>query len=67
MLINGGKPKSYDKARFGDHGQKWLQAIQDELNSLHESKTYELVKLCKGKKALKNIWVFKIRLDENTL
>lgn len=39
--------------------------MQDEMCSLHENHTFELVKLPKGKKALKNKWVFRIRHEEH--
>uniref|UniRef100_A0A2N9EWM8 Integrase catalytic domain-containing protein n=1 Tax=Fagus sylvatica TaxID=28930 RepID=A0A2N9EWM8_FAGSY len=34
-----------------------------EMNSLHKNNTYELVELPKGKKALRNKWVFKLKKD----
>ena len=66
MLTNEEKPKNYDKAMFDKHRERWLQAMQDELNSLHENKIFELVKLIKGKRALKNKWVFKIKVNKST-
>ena len=38
--------------------------MQEEMKSLHENKTFELVKLPKGKRALKNKWVFSIKHEE---
>ena len=35
--------------------------MQDEMDSLHESHTYEVMKLSKGKRALRNKWVFKLK------
>ena len=35
--------------------------MKDEMQSLLDNHTYELVKLLKGKKALKNRWFFKIK------
>jgi len=40
--------------------------MQDEMKSLHEDETFELVKLPKGKKALKNKWVFRIKQEEHS-
>ena len=37
--------------------------MEEEMNSLQKNQTYELVKLPKGKKALKNKWVFKLKKD----
>ena len=41
--------------------------MQEEMNSLHKNKTYELIELPKGKKALRNKWVFKIKKDSEKL
>nr|GFD37189.1 retrovirus-related Pol polyprotein from transposon TNT 1-94 [Tanacetum cinerariifolium] len=37
--------------------------MQDEMNFLHENNTFELVKLPKGKSALKNKWVYKLKTE----
>ena len=47
--------------------QSWMKAMQEEMNSLHKNKTYELVKLPKGKNALRNKWVFKLKKDSEKL
>ena len=41
--------------------------MQEEMNSLHKNKTYELVELPKCKKALRNKWVFKQKKDSEKL
>jgi hypothetical protein len=33
---------------------EWLKAMQEEMKSLHENHTFKLLKLLKGKRALKN-------------
>ena len=40
--------------------------MQEEMKSLHENLTYELVKLPKGKRALKNKWVYRIKMEEQS-
>ena len=40
--------------------------MQDELKSLHENHTFELVKLPKGKRTLTNKWVYKLKTEENS-
>jgi hypothetical protein len=49
-----------------EHKKEWVEAMQDEMTSLHENSTFELVKLPKGKKALKNRWVYKVKTQEHT-
>ena len=41
--------------------------MEEEMNSLLENHTYELVKLSKGRKILKNKWVFKLKNDGKNL
>ena len=44
-----------------------MKAMQEEMNSLHKNKTYQFVELLKGKKALRNKWVFKLKKDSEKL
>ena len=50
-----------------EHKDKWIEVMQDEMKSLHECHTYELVKLPKGMKDLKNKLVFKVKVEEHNL
>ncbi|GMI93103.1 cysteine-rich RLK (RECEPTOR-like protein kinase) 8 [Hibiscus trionum] len=45
---------------------QWVEAMKDELQSLHENHTFELVKLSKGKRALKNRWVYRLKQEEKS-
>jgi hypothetical protein len=49
-----------------EHKKEWMRAMQEEMDSLHKNHTYELVKLPKGKKTLKNKWVYRIKQEEHT-
>jgi len=49
-----------------DQYKEWMKAMQEEMDSLHKNHTYELVKLPKGKKVLKNKWVYIIKQEEHT-
>ena len=40
--------------------------MQDEMKSLHENHSFELVKLLKGKRVLKNRWSYKVKQEEHT-
>ena len=44
--------------------EKWLSTMQDEMDSLHENYTYDLVELPKGKRACRNKQVYKVRIGE---
>ncbi|KAJ0804413.1 putative RNA-directed DNA polymerase [Helianthus annuus] len=66
LLTDGGEPECYEEAMEDEHKREWVEAMQDEMNSLYENNTFELVKLPKGKRALKNKWVYKVKTEEHT-
>ena len=49
-----------------EHKEEWIEAMQDEMKSLHENNTFELVKLPKGKRALTNKWVYRVKHEEHS-
>ena len=59
------RPECYEEFMDDDHKEKWLGAMQDEIDSLHENFTYDFVELPKGKRALRNKWVFKLKNGED--
>ena len=61
LLIDKGEPECFQEVESHKDKQSWMKAMQEEMNSLHKNKTYELVELLKGKKALRNKWVFKLK------
>ena len=48
------------------HRDRWVESMEDEIKSLYENGTYELVELPKGKKALTNKWIFRLKQDQHT-
>ena len=64
MLTDNGEPESYEHAMTHDHKEEWVKAMEEKMESLQENFTYDLVKLPKGKKALKNKWVYRIKTQE---
>jgi len=65
-LTDGGEPECYQEAIENEEKQKWLDAMQDEMKSLHDNHTVDLVKLPKGKKALENRWIYKLKQESNS-
>mgnify|MGYP000246955402 FL=1 len=61
LLTDEGEPESFEEAKNNTHSRKWLSAMEEEMDSLHENHTYELIELPRGKKALRNKWVFKLK------
>ncbi|RVW71160.1 Retrovirus-related Pol polyprotein from transposon TNT 1-94 [Vitis vinifera] len=58
--------RSYVEAMEDENKMKWVDAMQDEMESLHKNHSFELVKLPKGKRALKNKWVYRVKQEEHT-
>jgi len=47
--------------------QCWIQAMEEKMNSLKKNDTYDLVEVPKGRKELRNKWVFKLKKDVNKI
>ncbi|GKU96422.1 hypothetical protein SLEP1_g9661 [Rubroshorea leprosula] len=58
-----GEPENFKEILSHKDKDCWMKAIQEEMNSLHKSNTFELMELPKGRKTLKNKWVFKLKKD----
>lgn len=65
-LTDGGEPECYDEAMESDEKKKWLDVMQDEIKSLHDNHTFDLMKLPKGKKALENRWIFRVKQESTS-
>ena len=65
-LTDEGEPECFREAMERDENQKWLDAMHDEMKSLHDNHTYDLVKLYKGKRALENRWVYIVKHERNS-
>ena len=61
LLSDGSEPECFADAMGDEHRKEWMKAMQEEMESLYKNHTYELVTLPKGKKALKNKWVYRIK------
>ncbi|KAG8478589.1 hypothetical protein CXB51_028432 [Gossypium anomalum] len=53
------EPSNYSEAVSCEDSEKWMFAMQEEMESLYKNRTWDLVKLPKGKKVVRCKWVFK--------
>lgn len=53
QLVENDELETFSEAMAHMDKKKWLNVIQEEMNSLHENDIYELVALPKRRKALK--------------
>ena len=61
LLSDSGEPESYEEASRHRESAKWHNAMQDEMRSLQENHTWELVTPLKEKKVLHSKWIYKIK------
>ncbi|KAG8497386.1 hypothetical protein CXB51_008630 [Gossypium anomalum] len=50
---------NYSEAISCEDSETWMFAMQEEMESLHKNKTWDIVKLPKGNKTVRCKWVFK--------
>ena len=61
LLTDEGEPHCFREACDDEHSKDWKKSMQEAVDSLLENKTWELVRLPKGRKTLQNKWVYKIK------
>ncbi|KAJ0515275.1 putative RNA-directed DNA polymerase [Helianthus annuus] len=62
LLLLNNEPMSYDEAA---KDQCWRKAMEQELDSINRNRTWRLVNLPAGQKAIGLKWVFKLKKDPN--
>ena len=67
MITEERELESFQEVQSHKDKQSWLKAMHEEMNSLNKNKIYDLVELPKGKKVLKNKWVFKLKKNGDKL
>ena len=65
MLIDEGGLESYQEAILHESKKEWVKTMQEEVGSLRENQTYDLVKLPQGKKALRSKRVYILKTENN--
>lgn len=59
------EPKTLKQALNCGYNKKWQEAMKEELDTLIKNKTWTVVDLPAGRKAVGCKWVYKLKLDEN--
>lgn len=60
-FVSEKEPKNFEMALASDDSIKWKEAMDDEYDSLIENETWKLVDLPRGRNAIDNKWVYKIK------
>lgn len=59
------EPQTYEEALSGEDAELWQRAMDEEMASLLENKTWRVELVPEGVKPVPVKWVFKIKTDEN--
>jgi transposase InsO family protein len=59
------EPKTYKQAVTCVDAEKWKKAMDEEIKSIKQNNTWDVVKLPKNKRAIGCKWVYKLKRDEN--
>ena len=65
LLTDSAKLESYKEALQDENSSKWELAMKDEMDSLLGNQTWDLAELSKGKKALHNKWVYRLKNEHD--
>ncbi|MCO5588628.1 hypothetical protein L7F22_042585 [Adiantum nelumboides] len=65
LLTDSGEPSCYKEAMLANDKVQWEHAMKRELSSIAKNKTWKLVPLPKGRKALPCKWVYKKKIASN--
>jgi hypothetical protein len=63
LLMENDEPMTYTEAMKGPDFDKWLEAIESELNSMHDNQVWNLVDSIEGVRPVDCKWIFKKKLD----
>ena len=66
MFTDADEPESYKAAHASEQQEQWQRAMQEEMDSLQHNHTYDLVARPKGRKVLRNKWVYKVKAEEKS-
>jgi len=66
LLTDAGELECFNEAMQRNDSIEWELAMKDEMTSLQKNKTWSLIKLPEGKKALQNRWVYRLKEESGS-
>jgi hypothetical protein len=65
LLLNNDQPMIYTEGMMGHDSEKWLGAIESEIESMHDNQVWNLVDPIDGVRPIVYKWVFKKKMDKD--
>ena len=65
MSMSEDEPRNFKEAQTSPNRGKWFQAMQEELKSISDNETWELMDLPEGRKAIGSKWVYKVKYNQD--
>lgn len=59
------EPRTYDEALESPQCREWIEAMKEELGSLEDRNTWEIVRKSNNEKCIGCRWVYKVKSDSN--
>jgi hypothetical protein len=63
LILEFNEPTTYKEALAGPDSDKWLEAMNSEMESMYTNQVWNLVDLPDGVRTIKCKWVFKVKTD----
>ena len=64
LLTDSGEPEGYEESMHIETRKKWEEGMKEEIDSLVNNQTWDLVQLLVGKITLQNKWVYKLNEED---
>ena len=65
LLLDNDEPLTYKEAMMGPDSEKWLGAMESEIESMHDNQVWNLVDPIEGARPIDCKWIFKKKTDKD--
>jgi hypothetical protein len=65
LLLDNDEPMIFTEAMMGPVSEKWLGAIESEIQSMHDNQVWNLVDPNDGVRPIGCKWIFKKKIDND--
>jgi hypothetical protein len=65
LLLDNDEPMIYTEAMMGPDFEKWLRAMESEIQSMHDNQGWNLVHPIDGMRPISCKWIFEKKADKD--